>query len=70
MKYNWQFDEGLKGLKLNCDYMSKMSECNTAQSPPSQVSCYIAISLLHKWVPDIGGSKKFEADATTCLGYL
>ena len=37
-----KFDEGTKGQKLNCDYMSEMSKCNTNQSPPSQ---FHAISL-------------------------
>ena len=29
-KYNWWFDEGPGGLKLNRNYMSEMSKCNTA----------------------------------------
>ena len=39
MKYNWQFCEGPKGLKVNCNYMNEMSKCNTAQSPPT-LECF------------------------------
>ena len=29
---NWWFDKSPKGLKLNQDYMSEMSKCNTGIS--------------------------------------
>ena len=42
-KYNYQFDEGPKGPKLNCGYMSETSKCYTAR-PPSP-SVFLSLSL-------------------------
>ena len=63
-KYNWRFDEGPKGLKLNHDYMSEMSKCNTAQLealPPR--TCYIALFTAGTWTPQVSlwlGQQKFK----------
>ena len=51
-KYNWWFDEGPKGLKLNHDYMSEMNKCNTAQLEALLPrTCYIALFPAGTWTP-------------------
>ena len=42
MKCNCWFDKGPLGLKLNCNYMSEISKCNTAH--PAQTHAYVLIA--------------------------
>ena len=52
MKYNCQFDEGPRGLKLNWDCMNEMSKCDTALPNPIHhiLSLFLSGSkLAAKW---------------------
>jgi len=44
-KCNCWFDEGPRGLKLNRDYMSKMSKCNTAL--PAHMNVSFSVDFAH-----------------------
>ena len=70
-KYNCQFNEGPKGLKLNWDYTREMSKCDTAQRPKPSLRNLVSIahSRCHDYFsfPQIQAHEGFRIGASDLI---